>query len=105
MTEAEKLSSECPSVEKLHAFSVGQLSEEEIASIGNHVGQCTRCTSVLGSMAEAPDSLVASGQSSTPLDKAGQAAQEALWTASTVAHEGRRARRGDEPRTPVVGRY
>src|SRR5439155_5150545 len=32
-------------------------------------------------------------------------AQEALWTASTIAHDARPARRADEPRTPVVDRY
>jgi predicted Ser/Thr protein kinase len=48
----------CPSAHELLAFSTGELSEEALVSISDHVGRCETCRGALESASSQPGALV-----------------------------------------------
>ncbi len=51
---------QCPSVDRLRAFSLGQLSEEESNDLFDHLRSCDACQSELETVGDEEDSLISS---------------------------------------------
>jgi serine/threonine protein kinase len=57
--------SECPSQEELREFSLGRLSEEDLARVSGHTETCPECLAALSTIDDGGDSLVAAIRDST----------------------------------------
>ena len=50
---------ECPSDEQLKAYALGQLREQSIEEISDHLERCNRCETTVGAFDQTADSLIA----------------------------------------------